>query len=127
MLDRERIDKDLQSGRAHPVPLLQRLSRDGEDELARHVAEVGGEYLEGKERFGFASLVRQLAPGVHEARQQASSEHAKRRREEHTSALETAFRDRSADLKERAESKPPLPTPANYQGPPPVGKRFGDS
>src|SRR5215212_12076176 len=121
MLTKEKIKAGLESGTMHPIPLLQAFHRDGDAELLRYVAEIGGEYLQGKERFGFRTTVARLVPEVHSEREQASSKHAQKKREEHTSALEKAFRDRSIDLKERAKNQPPLPIVCIWQRPPRQG------
>jgi len=75
--------------------LLQELHRDGEEELTRYVAEIGGDYVQARERLGFRAAVAQIAPEVHNAREQANREHA------------------AAVITE----------PGNYQGPPLPGRQ----
>ena len=46
-MNKQQIREGLQSERLHPFPLLQHLTREGDDEGAPFVAEAGPRYVEG--------------------------------------------------------------------------------
>lgn len=118
-MNEQEIRKGLETGRQHPFPLLQHLVREKDDEGARLVAEIGPEYLQGRERLRFRGLVRELAPGVSEAEEAQRARRSEGKRQEQTSALAAALEARNAESRERHKGYRP-PTGGGWQLPPSV-------
>jgi hypothetical protein len=100
-MNEQKIRKGLESGRLHPFPLLQHLAREGDEEGARFVAEAGPEYLHGKERLTFRTLLRELAPGALEAEAAEMAARSERKRQQQTTALEDSLGAMNAVERER--------------------------
>src|SRR5687767_15094953 len=100
-MNEQEIRKGLETGRQHPFPLLQHLAREGDEDGARFVAEVGPEYLQGKERLRFRALVRELVPEVSAAEQAQRYRRSERKRQEQTSALAASLETRNAATRDR--------------------------
>jgi hypothetical protein len=105
-MNEEQIREGLESGILHPFPLLQHLAREGDEDGARFVAEVGSEYLQGKERLRFRGLVRELVPEVFGAEEAERAERSERKRQEQTSALGDSLKAKVAAKREKRLASP---------------------
>ena len=106
-MNEQEIRKGLESGKQHPFPLLQLLAREGDEEGARLVAQIGPEYVEGKDRLRFRGLVRELVPEVFEAEQARVAARSERKRREQTSALAEPLKAMNDAERERREARRP--------------------
>jgi hypothetical protein len=111
----EQIRKGLDSGRLHAFPLLQHLACEGDEEGARFVAEAGPEYLHGKERLTFRTLVRELVPEALEAEGSEMAARSERRRQQQTTALGDSLTAMNAATREGRQG--PLPTGGGWSMP----------
>ena len=106
-MNEQEIRKGIESGKQHPFALLQHLAREGDEQGARIVAEVGPEYVQGKDRLRFRSLVWELVPGVFEAEESRVAARSERKRQEQTSALGDSLAAMNAAERERRERRAP--------------------
>jgi hypothetical protein len=109
-INKEQIRNGLGSGRLHPFPLLEHLSREGDREGVRLVTEIGPRFVYGSERLGFNALfcrvaLETLAPS------DAQRAEASKRRAERTKALGSALKNKVAYDREKKMSlgKPSSP------------------
>lgn len=114
-MNEAQIRAGLESGKQHPFPLLQHLAREGDEEGARLVAEMGPERLRGREKLRFRALVRELVPEVHEAEERETAARSERKREGQTSALGDSLAAMNAAT--RARRRGPLPTGGGWNLP----------
>ncbi len=117
-MNEETIRDGLWSGRLHPQPLLQHLHKEGEDDLARFVAEEGRQYVQGTERLKFRSLVRELYPETLEAEDVKQRRRSQERYEARSRAVGEALKKHVADRREQRLSGPELPQGGGWQLPP---------
>jgi hypothetical protein len=111
----EQLRAGLEGGKLHPHPLLQHLAREGDEEGARFVAETGPEYLHGKERLTFRTLVRKLVPEALEAEESEMAARSERRRRQQTTALGDSLTAMNAATREGRQG--PLPTGGGWSMP----------
>ncbi len=105
-MNTEEIQAGLTSGRLHPFPTLQHLHRTGDMEGARFVAKVGPDFVSGKERLHFRSLVRELVPEALRDEDQARDSRSKAAQEERVSATGAALKARVAFEREKGLANP---------------------
>jgi hypothetical protein len=115
-MNEEQIRQGLESGKHHPFPLLQRLAGEKDEGGARIVAEIGPEYLQGKERLRFQGLVRELTPEVAKAEETEMARRSEGKRQEHTSAFAASLESRNAATRERRNG-PQLPSGGGWNLP----------
>ncbi len=115
-MNEQEIRKGLESGKLHPFPLLQHLTREGDQEGVRLVAQAGPEYLQGQERLKFRSLVREIAPEALEAEASEMAARSERKRREHSSALGDSLKAKAAATREQGERRP-IPTGGGWSLP----------
>lgn len=119
-MNEAQIRAGLESGKQHPFPLLQHLAREGDEEGARLVAEMGPERLRGREKLRFRALVRELVPEVHEAEERETAARSERRSERKRKEQTTSLGDSLAAMNEAARRQregPPLPTGGGWNLP----------
>ncbi|MDP9475640.1 MAG: hypothetical protein M3R38_08120 [Actinomycetota bacterium] len=105
-MNEQEIRKNLESGRQHPFPLLQHLAREGDEQSARIVAEVGPEYLQGRDRLRFRGLVRELVPEALEVEEAERARRSRAKQEERSAAVGEHLKARAAAIRERREGRP---------------------
>jgi hypothetical protein len=102
-VNEQEIRKGLETGHQHPFPLLQHLAAEGDEEGARFVAEIGPEYLQGRERLRFRGLVRELVPEVFGAEEAERAKRSERKRKEQTSALGASLKAKATAKREKRQ------------------------
>ncbi len=100
-MNEQEIRQGLETGRQHPFPLLQHLAREGDQDGARLVAEIGPEYLQGRERLRFRGLVRELTPEVSEVEEAQRAWRSESKRQERSTTLADALAAKNAATRER--------------------------
>ena len=114
-MNQQEIRTGLESGKLHPFPLLQHLAREGDQESARIVAEMGPEYVHGQERLRFRNLVRELVPEVYQAEASATAKRSERKRQEQTTALGDSLKAMNTATRVRRQG--PLPSGGGWNLP----------
>ena len=106
-MNEQEMREGLESGKLHPFPLLQHLAREEDQEGARFVAEIGPEYIQGRERLCFKGLVRELVPEDREAKDAQRARHSERKRQEQTSSQADSLKAMNAATRERRKDFQP--------------------
>ena len=106
-MDKEQIREGLESGRNHPLPLLQHLHRQGDEEGVRYVADIGERYISGKERLQFRTLKHGLLPDIRKAEETERKDNLAEQREQNASTLGAAIQEKVAEKKSRSSSGMP--------------------
>jgi hypothetical protein len=107
---REELARDFESGRQHPLAFFQHLAKHGEEERARLVAEVGPDYLKGRERLEFHHLVRYTYPDIREGEDAEHQRQLQKAYEENAEEVGSHLKDMVEERRNQRLSQPFTPS-----------------